>query len=176
MQKVLASVLCFLALQTGCSHEQTWSSVNRMIDAQYPDVSSLSTEELAARLTDSSGRRPVLLDARSSEEYAVSHLPGAHRVEPRASPLFGLDTLSADRPIVVYCSVGYRSAQVAHRLQKQGFTNVSNLKGSIFRWANEGRPVVRDGRVIRAVHPYDQTWGMLLDDPLHCSTPSECTR
>ena len=32
----------------------------------------------------------------------------------------------------------------------------------IFEWANEGRPVVRDGREVEAVHPYDAVWGRLL--------------
>jgi 3-mercaptopyruvate sulfurtransferase SseA len=64
---------------------------------------------------------------------------------------------------VVYCSVGYRSARVAHWLGGQGYTNVRNLTGSIFQWANEGRPVFRDDRPTNEVHPYDQRWGLLLE-------------
>jgi hypothetical protein len=29
----------------------------------------------------------------------------------------------------------------------------------IIRWANEGRPVYRDGRAVAEVHPYDDQWG-----------------
>jgi rhodanese-related sulfurtransferase len=105
------------------------------------------------------------------DEYAVSHLPGAQRVSPTATTFPALDTLSRDTPIVVYCSVGYRSARIASRLRAQGFRTVSNLEGSIFRWANEGRTVVRDGSPVRAVHPYDAAWGRLLDDSLHATTP-----
>ncbi len=43
---------------------------------------------------------------------------------------------------------------------------MQNLKGSIFQWANEGRPVVRDGEPVREVHPYDAVWGRLLDRDL----------
>lgn len=67
----------------------------------------------------------------------------------------------------IYCSVGYRSAGVTQRLREAGFTNVSNLQGSIFRWANEGRPVYRDRRRVQAVHPFDARWGQLLTDSLH---------
>jgi hypothetical protein len=92
-------------------------------------------------------------------------------VEPDASSVPGLDSLSTDAPIVVYCSVGYRSARIAERLREQGFTNASNLEGSIFRWANEGRPVYRDSTEVDAVHPYDRTWGTLLDDRYHADEP-----
>jgi rhodanese-related sulfurtransferase len=157
-------------LQLGCSDDLTWRAVDRMIEAKFPDVPTITTDSLAQRLRDTTATRPVLLDARSPDEYAVSHLPGAHRVAPDANTSAGLDTLSRETPVVVYCSVGYRSARVTSRLQKQGFTNVSNLKGSIFRWANEGHPVVRDGTPVRSVHPYDDTWGKLLHDDLHASS------
>jgi len=174
MRTLLTSALCLLALQTGCSQDLKWSAVNRMIAADFPDVPTLTTDSLAARLADSTAPRPLLLDARSPEEYAVSHLPVARRVDPEADSLPGLDTLSRDRPIVVYCSVGYRSARVTAQLRDQGFSNVRNLKGSIFRWANEGRPLVRNGTPVEAVHPYDATWGTLLNDTLHCRRPATC--
>ena len=59
----------------------------------------------------------------------------------------------ANRRIVVYCSVGYRSSELAEFLMKTGFTEVYNLEGSIFRWANEGRPVYRAEERVRVVHP-----------------------
>ncbi len=175
MRTLLTSALCLLVLQTGCSQDLKWSAVNRMIAADFPDVPTLTTDSLAARLADSTAPRPLLLDARSAEEYAVSHLPGARRVSPTPDSIAGLDTLSRDRPIVVYCSVGYRSARVTTHLRSQGFSNVRNLEGSLFRWANEGRPVVRNGTPVQAVHPYDATWGTLLNDPLHCRSPGSCS-
>lgn len=172
MRSLAASALCLLVVQTGCSQDLSWTAVDHMIETEFPSTSFITTDSLAARLADATAPRPILLDARSPEEYAVSHLPGAHRIDPTAQSFPALDTLSRDRPIVVYCSVGYRSARVASRLQKQGFRDVTNLKGSIFRWANEGRPVVRDGTPIQAVHPYDSTWGTLLADSLHAYAPA----
>jgi len=176
MRTLASSVLCLLALQAGCSDPLTWRAVDRMIAADFPDVPAITTDSLAARLADSTAPRPLLLDARSPEEYAVSHLPGARRVDPRADSIMGVDTLARDRPIVVYCSVGYRSARVTAHLQDRGFTNVANLRGSIFRWANEGRPVVRDGTPVRAVHPYGTPWGTLLTDSLHTYVPPPPSR
>ena len=47
------------------------------------------------------------------------------------------------------------------------YTNVRNLDGSIFQWANEGRPLVRGNQRVQDVHPYDENWGRLLD----CGVP-----
>ncbi len=64
---------------------------------------------------------------------------------------------------MTYCSVGFRSGAFAQTLQEAGYTRVENLEGSIFKWANEGRPVFQDGRRVEKVHPYNDAWGKLLD-------------
>jgi 3-mercaptopyruvate sulfurtransferase SseA len=66
----------------------------------------------------------------------------------------------------VYCSVGYRSARIVERLRAAGHSDVRNLRGSIFQWANEGRPVVRGDSTVHKVHPFDATWGRLLNADL----------
>lgn len=155
----------------GCDADMKWSAVDSMIQATFGDVPQVSTDSLAALLNETSRQpAPVLLDARQPEEYAVSHLPGATRVDPEATAFPELDSLETSTPVVVYCSVGYRSARVTEQLREQGVT-AYNLKGSIFRWANEGRTVVRDGQAVREVHPYDSTWGDLLDEDLHALEP-----
>lgn len=176
MRKFVATLFCLLAVQTGCSQEITWQAVQHMIATTYPDVPSISTDSLAQRLATDTWSRPVLLDARSPEEYAVSHLRGARRIDPNAKDYPALDSLARDTAIVVYCSVGYRSAGVTQALRTQGFTNVVNLEGSLFQWANEGRPVYRGGRPVAAVHPYDSRWGRLLVDSLHASAPAPSQR
>jgi len=173
MRALAMSAFCLLAVQVGCSQDLSWKAVNYMIETDFPTVSSVTTDSLAVRLSDSTAARPLLLDARSLEEFTVSHLPGAHRVDPEAQSVPALDTLSQNRSIVVYCSVGYRSARIASRLQDQGFHDVTNVKGSIFRWANEDRPVVRGDTLVRAVHPSDDTWGTLLVDSLHAYSPPD---
>lgn len=167
-----ALLLCLSIAPAACTQDMRWSVVERMIENDYPDVPHITTDSLAARLSDSNERAPVLLDAREPEEYAVSHLAGAVRIDPGTPTHPVLDTLDRRAPIVVYCSVGYRSAGVTEALKDRGFTQVTNLKGSIFRWANEGRPVVRESTRVEAVHPYDRTWGTLLQDSLHAYEPA----
>lgn len=155
------------AVLVGCRREAGWSVVQETIERQHPNVPQLSTDSLATWLADTAAGRPVLLDARSPEEYAVSHLQGAVRVDPGAEAFAFLDTLRrAGSPVVVYCSVGYRSSALAARIRAAGYADVYNLERSLFGWANEGRPVYRGGERVRAVHPYDAVWGRLLEEDL----------
>lgn len=138
-----------------------WQALNAEIRRRFPAVTRIGTAELAAWLADPGRTPPRLLDVREPAEYEVSHLAEAQQVEPGSDP--SALTLPKDTPIVTYCSVGYRSAEYAQKLRRAGFTNVRNLEGSIFEWANENRPLVEgDGQRTEQVHPYNRTWGLLL--------------
>ena len=167
MAAIAACVFAFVVFFGGCSRDTAWSGVLAAIESEYPDVPRITTDSLAAWLDADSATRPILLDTRSPDEFDVSHLKGALRVDPDAKSFPDLDTLDRQAPIVAYCSVGYRSSDVVSRLQAAGFTNAHNLRGSIFMWANEGRPVYRDRRQVDEVHPYSAAWGRLLRDDLH---------
>lgn len=151
----------------GCSRDAAWPAVLQAVEVAYPDVRHVTTDSLARWMSTPSVPQPLLLDVRSPEEYAVSHLPNALHIDPDTKAFPALEVRSRDAPIVAYCSVGYRSSAMVSRLQAAGFTNVVNLEGSIFRWANEGRPVYRADRRVREVHPYGGAWGRLLDEELH---------
>lgn len=137
----------------------SFTLLNRLIQQKFPAVRSLSTAELAQWLA--APVQPILLDAREEAEFAVSHLKSARRIDPK-HPDWQPLTKFKTTPIVVYCSVGYRSARVAEQLQQAGFSQVLNLKGSIFQWANEGRSLFRQGQPTQQVHPYNSLWGLLL--------------
>ncbi len=162
--------LCVLVLGACADNELTWSTVKQKIRSDFPGVEQLSTEALRERLA-SGERPPVLLDVREDAEYSISHLRGAVRVDPGDLTPSVLTDLDKDTPIVTYCSVGYRSSRLAHQLQQQGYTHVSNLEGSIFEWANKGYPVFRGEEVVREVHPYNRKWGRLLVESKRSDTP-----
>ena len=161
---IISIVLLLLAL-TACvqkSPEQRLAALRKDIQARYPDIKTIMTEELSAWLADTNRPPPVLFDVRKAEEYAVSHLKGALRVEPgEPSPVL-LASLKPDTPVVVYCSVGERSARFARAMQAKGFRKVYNLDGSIFQWANEGRPVFSGNSRTYQVHPFNRRWGEYL--------------
>jgi sterol desaturase/sphingolipid hydroxylase (fatty acid hydroxylase superfamily)/rhodanese-related sulfurtransferase len=142
--------------------------VRAKVRAKYPTVRQLPTIELASWLSDTNRPSPILLDVRTEAEYEVSHLPGARRVDSRASASQIVATLDRGLPVVTYCSVGYRSSQMAERLEKAGLTNVFNLDGSIFQWANEGKPLEQGGK---PVHPYNKAFGKLLREEIRAQVP-----
>lgn len=133
-----------------------------MIRIQFPTVRSISTSELDRWLNTPQSVRPLMLDARTEAEFAVSHLATAQRIDPNTPDWSQLATVPKETPIVVYCSVGYRSARIAEQLQQQGFVQVLNLEGSIFQWANEARSLYQNDRPTDLVHPYNDRWGKLL--------------
>jgi rhodanese-related sulfurtransferase len=140
-----------------------WIMLKWVIRRRFPKVRSLTTQVLADWLQ--SPEPPLLLDVRTAAEFAVSHLPGALWLDPATptslTPMF-LQGEPLDTPIALYCSIGYRSAIMGDRLQKAGYTQVVNLAGSIFQWANEGRLVHQGDRVVSTVHPYNRFRGWLL--------------
>ena len=105
----------------------------------------------------------LLLDIREPEEYAVSRLPGAVRVDPNASAatLIHMGDVTGKK-IIVYCSVGRRSSIFAEReqtaLMKMGAASVSNLEHGIFGWHNERRELMDANGETDAVHPYNGIW------------------
>jgi rhodanese-related sulfurtransferase len=143
--------------------ELTWPAVNTSIKTDYPQVRHLTTADLVVMLQSDSTPAPTLLDVRQPDEFGVSHLQGALLAPELSDALETLAGVDKSYPIVVYCSVGYRSGALAAKLQENGYTNVYNLEGSIFMWANEGRPVYAGGVRVYQVHPYDTEWGVLLD-------------
>ncbi len=115
--------------------------------------------QAAAHDTSSS----IFLDAREPREYAVSHISGAIPVGYDHFAVENLPAgLSKNQPIVVYCAVGYRSEKVTEKLQKAGFTKVSNLYGGIFEWVNQDLPVVNQSGATNDVHAYSRSWGVWL--------------
>ena len=111
----------------------------------------------------------IVLDTRTKEEFSVSHLPGARRVQFGAWQLIAGPTLPRDlprdRPIVVYCTIGWRSGKTVEALRALGFTQAVNLYGGIIQWHNEGGALVdADGRVTKRVHPYAPRYARFILD------------
>lgn len=145
----------------------TMSQLKALVRASFPGVPQMSIEELDRRLEEAPP--PLVIDVREPFEYEVSHLPGA--VHAQGGDIAELAAAAdPDRPIVLYCSVGYRSsAAVADLIQLHDpdiLDRIWNLEGSIFEWANSGRPVYRGEVEVDRVHPYDSQWGKLLEPRL----------
>lgn len=125
-------------------------SLTEMIDRARARIRNLSPDEVAAQLE---GAGAVLLDVREPTETAQSTIPGAVLV-PRGLLEFHADPTSAyhlaplrpDRPVIVYCRSGARSALAAATLTSMGYTDVAHLDGGITAWADSQRPTDRPAR------------------------------
>lgn len=99
------------------------------------------------------------LDAREPNEFTVSQISGAIPVGYDQFKLSSVDSLDKNTPIIVYCSVGYRSEKVAEKLIKAGFTNVQNLYGGMFEWSNKNLPLFKGDSLTPKIHAYNKLWG-----------------
>ena len=94
---------------------------------------------------------PILLDVRETDEFAEVRAPGAVLV-PTSQFMTRVGELPADRPLLVVCHVGGRSAAVAGYLIRAGRTDVVNVAGGMEAWeraglagpARPGRPRARE--------------------------------
>ncbi len=106
----------------------------------------------------------LLLDAREKEEYNISHIANAVFIGYNHFEKDVLKDTPKDKPIVVYCSIGYRSEKIGEKLQKMGYTKVYNLYGSIFEWVNQGNLVVdNQGVTTKKVHTFNRSWSKWVD-------------
>lgn len=101
----------------------------------------VSAAEVARRRN--AGEEFLLLDVRESDEHARASITGS-RLLPLAELEQRIPELAEwkDRPIVVHCHTGGRSARAARLLRERGFTDVSNLTGGIEAWSLTVDPAV----------------------------------
>lgn len=86
----------------------------------------------------------VILDVREAGERRRAAIPGSVHV-PLAELEARLDEVPRDRPVVVHCALGSRSALAARRLKALGFDDVRNLRGGLRAWKDAGLTVAPDG-------------------------------
>jgi rhodanese-related sulfurtransferase len=127
----IALVLLFLASFVML----VWPELSRMAGG----ASALGTLE-ATRLMNQTGT--LVLDVREDHEFAAGHLPRAKNI-----PLRDLDkrleeiAKFKDKPVIVACRTGARSAAACRKLKKAGFGNVNNLGGGFVAWTQASLPV-----------------------------------
>jgi len=143
------------------------ANIKQKIRSEFPTVAQMSTKQLQGLLSETPDNKILLLDVREATEFNVSHLKNAKLATTMEDALLILRDAPKDKRIVAYCSVGYRSSELAQKLAEQGYHNVYNLEGSIFEWANRGLPVYNHGKPVDKVHPYNWWWGGLLDKEYH---------
>ena len=101
--------------------------------------STITAPELKALMD--SGREFSLIDVREPVEWDIVRIPGATLI-PKDRILSGeaLAELPHDRPIVLHCKSGARSAEALAAIKKAGFADATHLQGGVLAWARQVDP------------------------------------
>lgn len=161
----LVYVLTLVALTSACANpkpidmtpdqrrdriEQLYAGYRK----DFPDAPEVNVQDV---LEMKQKEAVVLVDAREPQERAVSVIPGA---VPKERVLADEKNFEG-KPLVVYCTIGYRSGLLTEHLRDDGL-DAYNLKGSILAWVDAGQPVVDpDGNETKRVHTYGRRWALL---------------
>lgn len=139
-----------------------WQGVFHLIAAQHPELPEVTPQHAETALA--AGH--TFIDVRTAREFETSHVPGAifaGGTDLRALTEGHVAELRQG-PVIVYCSVGWRSAAATARLRSRE-VDASNLRGGVFAWAQEGHPLTAE-----RVHPYNALFGLLLPSALRAPT------
>lgn len=101
----------------------------------------LDAQQLHGLLQGEDSKPIVLIDVRTPAEAARGGIHGARNIPLHLLPMLGHE-LEGERPVVLYCHSGARSAQGCAFLTARGHGNVYNLRGGILGWAQCGQPLV----------------------------------
>lgn len=99
-------------------------------------MQEITVQELKEKLDNKEDFQ--LIDVREDFEYETSNIGGLSI--PLGGILIETDKISKDKPAVVMCRSGKRSAAAIMQLEQQGYTNLTNLQGGILAWASEIDP------------------------------------
>jgi phage shock protein E len=85
----------------------------------------------------------IIVDIRSSQEYASGHIAGAVSIPITNSKLLLVNLRPTDE-ILVYCKSGFRSGSAKELLNKKGYENVYHMPGGIEAWKKAGYPITEE--------------------------------
>ncbi|MDT0558506.1 rhodanese-like domain-containing protein [Ichthyenterobacterium sp. W332] len=154
-EKILYILLLFTSIGYA---QETLSELLKQYNTQA--VPYITVQELAMPKTNA-----IILDAREEAEYNISHIKDALNV---GYDRFNIETIinkinNKNAVIVVYCSLGIRSEDIAEKLKKVGYHKVYNLYGGIFEWKNAGFKVYDiNSKITDNVHAFSKEWSVWL--------------
>ena len=137
--------------QVLCINPEFQQEVNSYLSFDVPIISISEAYEKKTTFT--------FLDAREKSEYNVSHIKDAVYVGYNDFDIKSVAHLDKSAPIIIYCSIGYRSEKIGEKLREDGFQNVQNLFGSIFEWVNQHHPIFDlENKKTDQIHTYNKDW------------------
>jgi rhodanese-related sulfurtransferase len=109
-----------------------------------PTIPTIDVREADRRRRDAGGSAgaPLIVDVREPNEFADVRLEGVALV-PMSTFATRFEELPRDRPLLLMCAAGSRSAAATAHLLRNGWTDVTNVAGGITEWERAGLPVLR---------------------------------
>ncbi len=110
-----------------------------------PTIPTIDVREADRRRREGAGASfapPLIVDVREPNEFAAVRLDGVALV-PISTFATRFEELPRDRPLLVMCAAGSRSAAATAHLLRNGWTDVTNVAGGITDWERAGLPVLR---------------------------------
>lgn len=121
---------------------------------EFSDVDQVDVVDLIQLMKQ---HNVVTVDVRTDAERRVSIIPGAISAAEFARANFK----HVDRPVICYCTIGYRSAMYAQAMKQRG-VSISSFNGSIIAWCQAGQQLITpNGRDTKNVHIYGPKWNLL---------------
>jgi rhodanese-related sulfurtransferase len=139
MYRALASLLAVL-LVAGCTSTSTPAPTVGGVSPTPGMAATISVADAAVLRDDGA----VIIDVREPDEWAAGHIPGAILI-PLGELPSRIGDVPPNRPIVVVCRSGNRSAQGRDILIGAGFPAVTSLDGGMNDWAAAGLPIETGG-------------------------------
>ena len=106
-----------------------------------PGIPTISPRDASAKLAEGgSSPGPLLVDVRERDEFTAERAVGAVLL-PISEFGARYEELPRDRPLLMICQSGSRSASATMFLLQRGWTDVRNVEGGTGAWAKAGLPV-----------------------------------
>lgn len=88
--------------------------------------------------------RYVLIDVRTAEEFAAGHIQGAINIDYYSADFSNqIEKIGKEKPVLLYCRSGNRSAKSMQMMYEMGFVEVKHLDGGIKAWKAENRKIIQ---------------------------------
>jgi len=149
IQTILIGCTIVLCLLGGIDQSQSFAadlpaslnlqpSVDRFLTSIPSGYYTIATVEELKSVIDTS--QPLLIDVREPSEYQSGYIPNAISI-PLRTLTQNLNRIPNDRPVIMYCSTGYRSAMGVMTLQLLGYENVHGFPLSFAGWKDAGEKI-----------------------------------
>jgi rhodanese-related sulfurtransferase len=109
---------------------------------QAQTIKKLDPQSFEKKLNES--KEPILVDVRTSGEYAQGHLANAVLIDIYSSDFKSrVSKLDKSKPVFVYCKAGSRSSSAVDVFTDLGFKEIYDLSGGISAWQRASKPITK---------------------------------